>query len=99
MKLDKLVVSLNDVKNYGLSAALVQSILRGLIKSGNSKDVHFEQGSYWVKVSAREISEYLNVSIKTSQRVLKDLREAGAISVGDFNNHPFECTRWYSVNS
>lgn len=98
---------LNEPHGLRINGALAQeigfneSILLLQIEFLISISRHERDGRLWTYQSTRELQrEYFPWwSVATINRTVTSLEEMGLITVGDYNAHKYDRTRWFSLNA
>ena len=89
----------NTAVRHGIQAAiLIENLRFWLLKNiANKKNLH--EGHYWTYNSAKAFAElFPYISEDAIQRILKKLEAEGIIFTGNFNNNPYDRTKWYRLN-
>lgn len=90
---------IDDAQKYGVEGAIVLANMRFWIAKNKANERHFYQGRYWTYNSARAFSELFPYwSPHQIRRILAKLVSDGVMVVGEFNQNPYDHTKWYSLN-
>ena len=85
-------------KKYGVEGAVMLSNLIFWIEKNKANDKHFYEGRYWTYNSTEAFTKLFPFwSRRQIQRILKNLKEQGAIEEGNFNKAGYDRTKWYTV--
>lgn len=85
-------------KDVGIPAAIIFRNICFWIEKNTHNDRNFFEGRYWTYNSREawaDLFEYM--SDNQVRRALEKLRAAGYIDVGNFNEHKYDRTLWYSI--
>ena len=84
-------------KRVGIHAAIIFDDFVFWHEKNREANRHFYDGRYWAGYySYREISKRFPImSIKSAQRAIKILEDAGMIERGCFNEIGYDQTKWY----
>lgn len=85
-------------KKYGIEEAILIENIAFWIKRNIANEKNFYDGKYWIYNSAKAFSElfpYMNE--KKIYRVLKRLEDLGILATGNYNNSPYDRTKWYTI--
>jgi hypothetical protein len=84
---------------HGIPAAiLIENLRFWLLKNiANKKNLY--EGHYWTYNSAKAFAElFPYMSEDSIQKVLKKLEAEGIVFTGNFNNNPYDRTKWYRLS-
>ena len=85
-------------KKYGVDEAIVIENLHFWIYKNKCNEKHFHDGYYWTYNSTRAFKEmFYYWTDRQIDRVLKSLKEQGAILVGNYNKVGYDRTRWFTL--
>jgi hypothetical protein len=85
-------------QKYGVDEAIMLHNLAFWQAKNEANEKHFYDGHYWTYNSKSAFAKLFPFwSEKQIKRILKSLKEQGAIIVGQYNDDPFNRTNWYSV--
>mgnify|MGYP003434081744 CR=1 FL=1 len=91
--------SVNVASQIGLEKSILLKEIYGWVKHNwdNQKNIH--HGVAWTYNSAKAYAEkFPYFSERSIGRWLSDLEDAGFLSTGNFNEHRYDKTKWYTVN-
>lgn len=91
--------SVNVASQIGLEKSILLKEIYGWVKHNwdNQKNIH--HGVAWTYNSAKAYAEkFPYFSERSISRWLADLEDAGFIATGNFNEHKYDRTKWYTVN-
>lgn len=83
-----------------IESAIIVHNLAFWIKKNISNDKHFFEGSFWTYNSSRawaELFPYMSQD-KIKRRLLR-MEKLGLIKSGNFNQIPFDRTKWYTITA
>lgn len=84
---------------YGMLEAVLLNHIYFWVKKNESNDKHFHEGKYWTYNSIKAFNELFPYATERKiSNALKHLEEEGLISTGNFNEKPFDKTKWYALN-
>ena len=90
--------SVKLAEEVGVNAAILFDNICFWIEKNRANGVNEIQGKTWTYNSARAFAElFPYMGEKQIRNALDKLEEAQYIEVGEFNNKPFDHTKWYSV--
>lgn len=96
---DTHLFKVEDAKNYGVECATILYNLRYWLDKNKANEKHIHDGRVWTYNSAKAFSDlFPYLSERQIYRRLKALEEKGAIVTGNYNEHKYDQTRWYSVD-
>lgn len=82
----------------GVNAALVLSLISPRTETVTMDGIFYDQDRVWMRASMEDISERIPfLSVAAVRTALRKLKEAGLITVENFNATPYDHTRWYSL--
>ena len=83
---------------YGIEEAIMIQFLQFWIAKNKANEKHFHEGRTWTYNSASALLELFPYfkSEKKAQRLMRHLEEEGVIMSGNFNENPFDKTKWYA---
>ena len=83
---------------YGVNEAVLLQNIYEWVKVNEVRNEHFHDGRYWDSGSTDALAQLFPYFTKNQiQYTLKKLREHGLILVGNYNEQPFDQTRWYAL--
>ncbi len=91
--------SVNVASQIGLEKSILIKEIYGWVKHNwdNQKNIH--HGVAWTYNSAKAYAEkFPYFSERSIGRWLADLEDAGFLATGNFNEHRYDKTKWYTVN-
>lgn len=90
-----------DIKyaeKYGINCAIILNNLIFWAKKNSANNTHVYDGSVWVYNSIRAWKELFPYMTENHIRnALKKLEEEGIIISGNYNEHKYDQTKWYSI--
>jgi len=85
-------------QKYGVDEAIVIKNLHFWIIKNKANRTHFYDGFYWTYNSTRAFTELFPYwSERQIDRVLKSLKDKGAILIGNYNKVGYDRTRWFTL--
>jgi hypothetical protein len=90
---------IEDAVLHGVECAIVLSNIRFWTAKNKANGRHCHQGRYWTYNSVKAWSElfpYWNEN--KMRRILENLENSGAILTGNFNENPYDRTKWICIN-
>lgn len=85
-------------REVGVNAAVIYQNIVFWVRKNEANEVHFHDGRYWTYNSSTAFSRIFSfLSRDAIKRALKKLKEAGYIETGEFNENPYDRTKWYTV--
>lgn len=88
---------IEDAKKYGVNAAILLQNIEFWVAKNQVNNKHCYDGHHWTynSVSAfEELFPYLGA--KQIRYALEILEKAGVIKIGNYNNSPYDRTKWYT---
>lgn len=84
---------------YGINEAIILQNLSFWQAKNEANEINFHDGKYWVYNSVKAFEKLFPYWSKGQiNRILKNLEEKEAISVGNYNRVSYDRTKWYSLN-
>lgn len=91
--------NIEDAKKYGVECAIILENLRFWIAKNKANNRHFYDGKYWTYNSVRALAELFPYwTINQIRRYIDKLQSLGVISCGNYNQSPYDMTKWFCVN-
>lgn len=85
-------------KKYGIDEAIILNHMFFWIQKNEANKKHFHDGHYWTYSSIEAFTEIFPYwSAPQIKRILKRMEETGAILTGNYNNSPYDRTKWYAI--
>lgn len=85
-------------EKYGILEAILLNYFRFWIQKNEANNVHFHDGRYWTYNSVKAFCDlFPYASVKMIRNALDHLEEVGLIMTGNFNQSPFDQTKWYAL--
>ena len=85
-------------KEYGVNEAVILQRIAFWVDTNEKNERNFYDGRYWTYNSAKAFKEqFPYMSVRTIQRVLKNLIDEGLILSGKFNNDSRNRTNYYTL--
>ena len=79
----------------GLNEAIILQQLHYWLR----KSAHFQDGRPWVYNTYEQWTEQFPFwSVDTVKRAIKSLEERGIVLASNYNKHPMDRTKWYSID-
>ena len=89
---------IEDAKKYGIVEAVILHNIRFWIMKNKANNTHFHNGEYWTYNSVSAFTELFPYLTKDQiRRALESLENAGAIKTGNYNQSPYDRTKWYCI--
>jgi hypothetical protein len=89
---------IEDAKEYGITEAVILYNIRFWVAKNKANHTHFYEEQYWTYNSVSAFTELFPYLTKDQiRRALESLENAGAIKTGNFNQSPYDRTKWYCV--
>lgn len=85
---------------FGMGAAVIFQNIAYWVRhnEANKREDHFHENKYWCYNTMNAYLELFPFLTEyTIRKALKDLEEKGMIVTGDFNEKPFDKTKWYGL--
>lgn len=96
--MESLEVNFEVAKIAGVNAALVLSLIGRRTETVTPDGIHYNHGRIWMRASMEAISERIPfLSVAAVRTALRKLKEAGLITVENFNATPYDHTKWYTL--
>lgn len=90
--------NIEDATKYGIHEAIILNNIRFWIKKNETNRKHFYNGFYWTYNSINAFCElFPYLSYDQIRRALENLEKNNVIGVGNFNQSPYDKTKWYCV--
>jgi hypothetical protein len=90
--------NIDDAIKYGLHESIILNNIRFWVKKNQSNKKHFYNGFYWTYNSINAFCDlFPYLSYDQIRRSLENLQKNNAIGVGNFNQNPYDKTKWYCV--
>lgn len=95
-----LVLQPSLAKNIGLNEAIVLQQIHYWITHNMKNNKNFYDGKYWTynSITKWQQNEFIFMSIRTVERVFKNLEQKGILIVGNYNKEKRDRTSWYSID-
>lgn len=86
-------------KKYGVNSAIFIRNLYYWISKNACNGKHYYDGRYWAYNSIEAFAKNLDFwSEGQIRRIIDNLKKAGVLLVGNFNDHKYDRTVWYSLS-
>ena len=83
----------------GINESIVLQKVHHLTLTDNNYEKIIKPNERWIRISYRELGENIPFfSRKTTERIVKKLEQENALISNEFNEHPMDKTKWYTVN-
>jgi hypothetical protein len=90
--------NIEDAKKYGITEAVILHNIRFWVAKNKANQTHFYEEQYWTYNSIAAFTElFPYLTVDQIRRALESLEKAGAIKTGNFNQSPYDRTKWYCV--
>jgi len=91
--------NIDDAKIYGVECAILLENFRYWIDKNKANRKHFYDGAYWTYNSVKAFEELFPYwTTNQIRRYIEKLESMGAIKSGNYNNSPYDRTKWYCLN-
>jgi hypothetical protein len=85
-------------KELGTDSAIILSNIEFWVYHNQTNNKHLHDGKNWTFNSIKAFQEQFHwLSVQNIRTCLKKLEEAGYIEVGNYNQHKYDQTKWYSL--
>lgn len=85
-------------QQYGVNAAILLHNITYWIEKNKSEKRHFHEGRYWTYMSKSGLAElFPYMTARQIDYALAKLEKAGLILTGNFSEHTFDKTKWYTL--
>lgn len=85
-------------KKYGIEAAIILKNLYFWTEKNRANDKHIYDGMVWTYNSVKAFAElFPYMSSKKISGTLQKLQDAGLIVTGNYNQNPYDRTKWYAI--
>lgn len=96
--MESLEVNFEIAKVAGVNAALVLNLIDRLTETVTTDDIFYDQDCVWMRTSMANISERIPfLSFAAVRTAIRKLKEAGLITVKNFNATRLDHTKWYTL--
>lgn len=83
---------------YGVSEAVLLQNIYSLVAKNAANESHYHDGRYWTRGSAAAFAKLFPYFTEKQVRyTLEKMEKHGLILVGNYNEQPFDQTRWYAL--
>lgn len=92
--------NVNIAKKYGINQAIIFQHLYFWIEKNRANEKHFYDGYYWTYNSAKAFT--IIFSYMTERQInysISKLIESGLVITGNYNQSPYDRTRWYAITN
>lgn len=87
-----------DAKRFGQEEAVLLFNIRYWVAKNKANGKHFYEGRYWTYNSMEAYQELFDFwTPKQIRRILESLKKQGATLEGNFNENPYDRTKWYTT--
>lgn len=91
--------SVKAAKDYGVNASILLTNIYQLIEHNQANDIDYHDGYYWISSSLKSFSQFFPFLTQRQIEVeLKKLEKEGLIITGNYNETPFDRTKWYAIS-
>lgn len=85
-------------KKYGVDEAVFIHNLYWWIAKNEANGRHFHDGHSWTYNSMEAFAKLFPFwTVKQIRRIIQKLEDSGALLIGNYNEKPFDRTRWYAL--
>jgi hypothetical protein len=85
-------------KKYGVEEAVIIQNFGFWIKKNQANNKNFHDGYYWTFNSAAALQELFPFwTASKVARLLRKLEEEGVLKSSNYNNNPYDRTKWYTI--
>lgn len=96
--MESLEVNFEVAKVVGVNAALVLNLISHRTGTVTPDGIFYDQDCVWMRASMENISERIPfLSVAAVRTAIRKLKEAGLITVENFNATRFDHTKWYTL--
>jgi hypothetical protein len=86
-------------KKHGVDAAIMIENFRFWIAKNKANKKHFYKNRYWTYNSVKAFAELFPFwTERQLQRIIKNLEDSGVLLSDNFNDNPYNRTKWYTLN-
>ena len=86
-------------EKYGVDGAVLLHSMAFWIAKNRANRRHFHEGRYWTYNTLKALSELFPFwSARQLERILRNLKEAGALLTGNFSEDRTDRTVWYALS-
>lgn len=97
--IESTVVKTEWAVQYGVEEALLLWWIVHWVGQNEANEINFFDGRYWTYNSKRALSKLFPFwTERQIARVLDNLEEKGAIITGNYNQNPYDRTKWFSIS-
>ena len=90
---------IEDAKKYGVECAVLLYNLRHWLEKNVANEKHIHEGRVWTYNSTKAFADlFPYLSEKQIYRRLQKLEKEGILLTGNYNNHDYDRTKWYSID-
>ena len=90
---------IEDAKKYGVECAVLLYNLRHWLEKNVANEKHIHDGRVWTYNSTKAFADlFPYLSEKQIYRRLQKLEKEGILLTGNYNNHEYDRTKWYSID-
>lgn len=96
--MESLEVNFEIAEIVGVNAALVLDLISRRTETVTPGGIHYNHGRIWMRASMEAISERIPfLSVAAVRTAIRKLKEAGLITVENFNATRLDHTKWYTL--
>lgn len=96
--MESLEVNFEIAEIVGVNAALVLGLIGRRTETVTPDGIHYNHGRVWMRASMEAISERIPfLSVAAVRTAIRKLKEAGLITVENFNATRLDHTKWYTL--
>lgn len=90
---------LDDAMKYGMQEAVILKNISHWVEVNRANERHFHDGRYWTFNSVKAFCElFPYLSRRQIERILNKLVDCGALVKGNYNQHKYDKTSWYTTS-
>lgn len=91
--------NIEDAKKYGQEEAVILYHIRYWTRTNAANNKHIHDGRCWTYNSHKSLSKLFPFwNEQKCKRLIKSLKDQGAILVGNYNKIGYDRTSWYTIN-
>ena len=96
--MESLEINFKVAEIVGVNAALVLDLTSRRTETVTPDGIYPDHGRIWMRASLASISKRIPfLSVAAVRTAIRKLKEAGLITVGNFNETPYDHTKWYAL--
>lgn len=96
--MESLEINFKVAEIAGVNAALILDLIARRAETVTPDGVYYDHGRVWMRASMEAISERVPfLSVAAVRTAIRKLKEAGLITVENFNATRLDHTKWYTL--